>query len=344
MLLLLLTAAASTSAAGAAISCRNEVGIPVDSWQALKFNKGTQYLYADTNQPTPKLSTYNMNDTSVGALTHTTKQLWDVATTTYIAYNDEPPTANGGQPEMTPGHTKGYAAAADDGSAFLVIHSIPKFPTTPSNSSEYIGMEPNAWMYGQSAVCLTLNATTLAGILDQMQLNAPQVYDWRTDASSSPAAAAVAELGTGVVNTAPICQSTVFETQGGAAFTYFAKSKQWNNELYSECVAPYYKAPMLVESWIRGSATGPSCSNTDKVLDVQNLNYDGFAISEYNDHSKWSVGSDQDGAIVCIGDINRMTTQFGRGGGTACIESLPLAEFLRASITSTNSCSSCYKI
>ena len=95
MLLLLLAtasaASAAAAAAGAAISCRDEAGIPVDSWQALKFNKGTQYLYADTNQPTPKLSTYNMNDTSVGALTHTTKQLWDVST--YIAYNDEPPTA-----------------------------------------------------------------------------------------------------------------------------------------------------------------------------------------------------------------------------------------------------------
>ena len=340
-LLLLATASAAAliSASANALSCRDEAGDPVDSWQALKFNKGTQYLYADANQPIPTLSTYNMNDTSVGALTHTTKQLWEATTTIYIAYNDEPPTANGGQPEMTPGHTKGYAAAADDGSAYLVIHSIPKFPTTPSNSSEYIGMEPNAWMYGQSAVCLTLNATTLASILEQMQLNAPQVYDWRaTNSAEAAVAAAVAALGTGVINTAPICQSTEFETLGGAAFTYFAKSKQWNNELYSECVASYYKLPMLVESWIRGSATGPSCSNADKVLDVQNLNYDGFALSEYNDHSKWSVGSDQDSAIVCIGDINRMTTQFGRGGGTACIESLPLAEFLRASITSTNSC------
>lgn len=325
--------------AAASISCRDETGTAVDSWQALKYNKGTQYLYADTNQPTPTLSPHSMNDTTTGALAHTTRQLWDATTTTYIAYNDEPPTANGEPPEMTPGHTKGYAAVAADGSAFLVIHSIPKFPTTPSNASDYIGMEPNAWMYGQSALCLTLNATTLADIMVQMQLNAPQVYDWRAaNPATSPAAAAVTALGTGVINTAPNCQPTVFETQGGTAFTYFAKSKQWNNELYSECVAPYYKAPLLVESWIRGSATGPSCSSTEQVLDVQALNYDGFALSEYNDHSKWAVSSDQDSAVVCIGDINRMTTQYGRGGGTACIESQSLADFLRASITSTNSC------
>jgi deoxyribonuclease-2 len=329
-------AAATTATTAATLSCRDEAGAPVDSWQAFKYNKGTKYLYSDTNSPSPSVSQHSMNDTTVGALAHTTKQLWD-ASISYIAYNDEPPTANGGQPEMTPGHTKGYGAVAADGSAFLVIHSIPKFPTTPSNASEYIGMEPNAWMYGQSALCLTLNATSLANMLVQMQLNAPQVYDWRTGASSADAA--IAALGTGVVNTAPNCQPTVYETQGRAPFTYFAKSKQWGNDLYSECVAPYYNSPLLVESWIRGSAIGPSCSSPEQVLDIQALNYDGFVLSEYNDHSKWAVSSDQDSAIVCIGDINRMTTQYGRGGGTACLETLPLAEFLRAAITSTNSCS-----
>jgi deoxyribonuclease-2 len=200
-------------------------------------------------------------------------------------------------------------------------------------------MESNAWMYGQSVMCLTLNATTLAAILVQMQLNAPQVYDWRViNSAESPAAAAITALGNGVTNTAPTCQAAVYETQGGAAFTYFAKSKTWNNELYSECVALHLQTPLIVESWIRGSATGPSCSSTEQVLDVQKLNYDGFDLSEYNDHSKWAVGSDQDSPIVCIGDINRMTTQYARGGGTACIESQPFAEFLRTSTASTNSC------
>lgn len=319
------------------LGCRDESGAAVDSWQAFKYNKGTQYLYSDTNQPTPALSPHSMNDTAVGALAHTTAQLWSADTSAYILYNDEPPTANGGQPEMTPGHTKGYAAVAADGSAFLVIHSIPKFPTGPGNASEYTAMESNAWMYGQSVLCLTINATTLADIAVQMQLNAPQVYDWRTSATSpSTAAAAIAALGNGVTNTAPICQPAVYETQGGASFTYFAKSKQWNNELYSECVATHFQAPLLVESWIRGSATGPSCTTQEQVLDVQDLNYGGFELTEYNDHSKWAVATTQ--SIVCIGDINRMTTQYGRGGGTACIESQHLSEFLNTVVTKTNMC------
>lgn len=319
------------------LSCRDEQGASVDSWLALKYNKGTQYRYTDsTLNAAPQLSPYSMNDTSVGALAHTTTQLWSSDVTAYILYNDEPPTANGGQPEETPGHTKGYAAVANDGSAFLVIHSIPKFPTGPGNESSYVGMEPNAWMYGQSVLCLTLNDTTLAGILVQAQLNAPQVYDWVALNQNSPATTAIVALGTGVVNTAPSCDHTLYETQGGAPFTYFAKSKQWNNELYSACVASHFVTPLLVETWIRGSATGPSCNGAEQVLDIQDLNYDGFLLNEYNDHSKWAVSTTD--SIVCIGDINRMTTQFGRGGGTVCIESAPIASFFRSSITQTNSC------
>lgn len=325
--------------ATATLTCRDETGAPIDSWTALKLNKGTTYLYSDSVHQTPSLSPHDMNDTATGALAFTTNQLWSPDTSAYILYNDEPPSANGGQPEMTSGHTKGYAAVANDGSAFLVVHSIPKFPTGPGNASKYIGMEPNAWMYGQSVLCLTLNSSTLADILVQMQLNAPQVYDWSASASvpaAAAAAAAIIALGNGVINSAATCNSTVYETQGGARFTYFAKSNQWNNELYSECVAPFYNSPLVVESWIRGSATGPSCT-TNQVLDVQELNYNGFELSEYNDHSKWAVSTDQ--SFVCIGDINRMTTQFRRGGGTACIEfQQPLVDFLRSAITKTNSC------
>ena len=323
---------------GTSISCRNEQGAAVDSWVALKYNKGTQYLYADSAiYAAPTLSPHSMNDTTNGALAYTTQQLWSSDIAAYILYNDEPPTANGGQPEETPGHTKGYAAVANDGSAFIVIHSIPKFPTGPGNASAYSGMESNAWMYGQSAFCLSVNDTTLASMMVQAQLNAPQVYDWVASKNGgAAAAAAIAALGTGVVNTTPNCESVVYETQGGAPFTYFAKSKQWNNELYSACVAPHFTTPLFVESWIRGSATGPSCDGAEQVLDVQDLNYDGFDLSEYNDHSKWAVSIKD--SIVCIGDINRMTTQFGRGGGTACFQSKSIAAFLQASISKTNSC------
>lgn len=313
-----------------ALECRDESNTAVDSWQAFKFNKGTQYLYADTNNPTPTLSQYDMNSTTNGALAYTTQQLW-LPNTAYILYNDEPPTQN---PELTPGHTKGYAAVAADSSGFLVIHSIPKFPTGPGNASHYTGMESNAWEYGQSILCLTLNSSTIAAILTQMQLNAPQVYDWSTPPQTPDATAtAIQTLGSGIINTSASCITTTYETQAGTQFQYFSKSKEWNNDLYAACIAPYYQQSFYVESWIRGSAEGPSCTGKNQVYDVQNLDYNGFTLSEYNDHSKWAVSA----STVCIGDINRMTTQYGRGGGSACFQS-PLSVFLHQAITKSDSC------
>ncbi len=313
-----------------ALECRDESNTPVDSWYAFKFNKGTQYLYADTNQPTPALSQYDMNSTKNGALAYTTQQLW-LPETAYILYNDEPPTQN---PELTPGHTKGYAAVAPDSSGILVIHSIPKFPTGPGNTSQYIGMESNAWEYGQSILCLSLHSSIIAAVLTQMQVNAPQVYDWSTSTQTPQAAAdSIQVLGSGTINTSAICTTTTYETQAGMEFHYFAKSKQWNNELYAACIAPYYQQSFYVESWIRGSAEGPSCTTPNQVYDIQDLDYNGFTLSEYNDHSKWAVSD----SIVCIGDINRMTTQYSRGGGSACFQS-PLATFLRQAIMKTDTC------
>jgi deoxyribonuclease II len=313
-----------------ALECRDESNNTVDSWYAFKLNKGTQYLYADTKQPTPVLSQYDMNSTKNGALAYTTMQLW-VPETAYILYNDEPPTQN---PELTPGHTKGYAAVAPDSSGFLVIHSIPKFPTGPGNISQYIGMESNAWEYGQSILCLSLNASTIAAVLTKMQSNAPQVYDWATPTQIPQTAInAIQALGSGVINTSALCTITTYETQASMEFQYFAKSKQWNNELYAACIAPYYQQSFYVESWIRGSAEGPSCTTPNHVYDIQELDYNGFKLSEYNDHSKWAVSD----SIVCIGDINRMTTQYSRGGGSVCFES-PLAAFLRQAIVKADGC------
>jgi deoxyribonuclease-2 len=52
----------------------------------------------------------------------------------------------------------------------------------------------------------------------------------------------------------------------------------------------------------------------------------GFNFSTHRDHSKWAI-SFQSGLsensmskVVCIGDINRMTTQKKRAGGTVCFE------------------------
>jgi len=175
---------------------------------------------------------------------------------------------------------------------------------------------------------------SLAQLAEQTVLTIPSIYDSRISPSAPPALQALAG---GSYSENATCSQTVVTTTGGQVVTYYAKSTQWNNELYASCIAPSRGESLLVESWIRGSAEGPSCgSGTVDVLDVQNLSYPfGLAFTEYNDHSKWCVGRD----LVCASDINRMTTQYQRGGSAFCFHDQVLATALRTAVVSTDSCS-----
>jgi deoxyribonuclease-2 len=187
-------------------------------------------------------------------------------------------------------------------------------------------------MYGQHLACFSFSVASLALIAEQTILTVPSIYDSRISPSAPEALQA---LGNGAYSDSPTCSQTVVTTTGGLAVTYYAKSTQWNNELYANCIAPSENESLLVESWIRGSAEGPSCDTVD-VLDVQNLSYPfGLAFTEYNDHSKWAIGRD----LVCASDINRMTTQYERGGSAFCFHDQVLATALRTAIVGTDSCS-----
>jgi hypothetical protein len=53
-------------------------------------------------------------------------------------------------------------------------------------------------------------------------------------------------------------------------------------------------------------------------------NMTGVTFKETQDHSKWAIADASSGSpprpFVCIGGINRMTSQFTRGGSTFCVE------------------------
>jgi hypothetical protein len=188
-------------------------------------------------------------------------------------------------------------------------------------------------MYGQHLACFTLSVSDLATIAQQTVLTVPDIYDSRISSTAPPS---LQSLANGAYSEAPICTNTSIQTLGGLGITYYAKSTQWNNELYADCIAPNEQSSLFVESWIRGSAEGPSCGD-QQVLDVQNVSYPyGMAFSEYNDHSKWAVSAS--GTLVCASDINRMTTQFGRGGSAFCFDDATLSNAIRTSITASDSC------
>lgn len=131
---------------------------------------------------------------------------------------------------------------------------------------------------------------------------------------------------------------------GGATFTSLAKNAEWNDDLYEGLIAPTLGTDLLVESWLRGSKEGSYCKPNYpyNVVDVETLAVDGGAAGnltwkESQDHAKWALALDQS-QVVCICDINRMTTQRNRGGGCICLEHAPLASQLYNTVVTSYSC------
>jgi deoxyribonuclease-2 len=340
----------------------NEHGHSVDSWIAIKKPQGNTYFYYDSDKKIFDISPYSLNDTSNGALTHTIKQLWNInSDISYVIYNDQVPkiyniitnitnniknnirnniksnninssTTFG---STTFGHTKGFFAFDKHQNGFWITHSIPLFPIGPKNTDKYLGLGGNAWTYGQNILCLSVDASIINELANKFLLNKPQIYDAYLNTKKYEY---INDLVDGKYSTQKLCESSILSTKAGMDFKIFSKTAEWNDDLYSGCVTPSEKDTLWVESWIRGSAEGPICPITD--YDTLDITYLDFGINsswpETKDHSKWAITVNK--KIICMGDINRMTTQYLRGGGTACFTDEILHKIFKTATVNTNTC------
>lgn len=123
-------------------------------------------------------------------------------------------------------------------------------------------------------------------------------------------------------------------------FRHVAKSKASAFDLYEDVVAPELSSDLWVETWQNGGGNlGPFCKSDGKkfeVTDVQEVIVNGDSWDIHQDHSKWAVS--QKGSWVCIGDINRQTSQEKRAGGTVCQENKLLHNAFIGIIQSHESC------
>ena len=308
------------------LSCIGDNGNAVDNWFLIKQPKGFIYMYSDPGVMWGA-SLHTLNSTHAGALGVTLGQLWD-SSNDYIMFNDEPLGVN---VSSAIGHTKAIWAWSGN-TGFILTHSVPLFPAGPSLVRNYSGLGDNAYTYAQHMACFSTTTVNLNRLAIIATLTVPGVYDMRIGMN---APSGLRDLANGVRNKNKVCNHTWFQTIGGRNITYFAKSSQWNNELYSACVTPVLKTSLVVESWIRGSVEGPYCG-LYAVLDVKLLNFSAIGWKESQDHSKWAVGIGS--PWVCASDINRMLSQYGRGGSAFCYEDATMAEVLNDAITSSDSC------
>lgn len=208
----------------------------------------------------------------------------------------------------TGGHCKGILAWNATHVSWLV-HSVPNFPREFTGST-ISPIEPSEHIYGQSFFHVTRQADEAfvkQAIAHIYLMNAHVFMKHNVPEVEQP-------------------KNAISTLSFSEEITHIAKSPKMEIDIYSEYLT-IYATDWYVESWKRGHAiTTPST-----IKDVSHLSIFGVKYKESQDHSKWAT-SDQ---YYWIGDLNRMTSQYKRGGGGFVVKNQGTANALKSIIVAT---------
>uniref|UniRef100_W8BGC2 Deoxyribonuclease-2-alpha n=1 Tax=Ceratitis capitata TaxID=7213 RepID=W8BGC2_CERCA len=357
LLLLLLPILCGLGAKNAAskVVCRDEDGAPVDWFYMYKLprihthygarrnSSGFNYLYiTSANYDTWRLSTHEVTTTESmpGKLL---QPLFDDERVLIVAYNDQKPNSNS---STLKAHAKGLLAT-DGESAVWLVHSVPHYPEIPVYKYPLTGGR-----YGQSFLCMSLQASEVDKVATQLRLMAPLIYYKRTPAKVLAQFPILEQVVEGKwQNEAPFQNKVKLETLGGTKFKSFAKSGKAVTELYEDFIAPELDVNLLVETWRNGGGNLESnCTKSDKVFNIREIHEQQLqiAFNTTSDHSKWAVSQETGLKLwrwrvggadwICVGDINRQREQLVRGGGSVCLKNSKVAQLYRQLIQGFEPC------
>lgn len=243
----------------------------------------------------------------------------------------------------------------DGETGFWLIHSIPRFANPPKDSKgksvpyEYPASAANN---GQTALCISFKtAKEGQDIASQIVNNKVNMYAIHTTPEVEKLAPKVVDLRDNKNPGTSIKTTETITSYHGVNFLSFARDGKsaLEGDLYHRFVAPTLKTDLLVETWRNGAGgkLDPSCDGDHTVGNIEHVNLkfdDKSKVKESGpweykkDHSKWAISSDLKVPVTCIGDINRMKSQFKRGGGTVCLNDKDVWNTVTGSIHGTEAC------
>lgn len=291
------------------LSCSGPHG-SVEWYAALKMPKVKEFLYSELGGRLVKCEP-DLND-PLCAIGRTLSPIYSNSTKglNYLMYNDEVP---GGMKIFDRGHAKGVLMF-DATSVVFLVHSTPHFPNNKSDGYEF---PDSGTKYGQSFLCMTLGIDQLPSILTQLRVMWPFVYEHQL---TSQARSKYPDLSKLVEGEILELDSSVKELvlARGTTVTAFAKDKAFNADIYMDLMAPYLSSTLITETWQNGvGRLSTNCSQVHSVYNMRRIELLGYEYKETLDHSKWAISDNK--PLVCIGGVNRMRSQFLRGGGAFCL-------------------------
>jgi len=222
---------------------------------------------------------------------------------TWIVYNDETPNMT----HSTGAHAKGIMAWNDTCVSWL-IHSVPKFPSQFSGTADFPDISSGELQYGQSFVHISAEIDQLKDLLRQLFVMKPNIYITNYDYYEYK-------------DLYKSCQSNIYKI--GDELYHVAKSPEYHVDLYEHIVQPQFGGHLITETWVRGH----ECPDTSTCTMAKEIVWsNGVSYTYTHDHSKYCYS---DNEWIMVGDLNRMTTQFKRGGGGVVVKNATLAQLFR---------------
>jgi deoxyribonuclease II len=125
-------------------------------------------------------------------------------------------------------------------------------------------------------------------------------------------------------------------------FKIIYKNGYINGSIFEDGITAMLNSDLLAESWGRpiqdpwcGDSDNPHCTGNSEMIQFE----EGFEWKRTQDHAKWAVPIRDGVEFSCLGDMNRMVSQWKRGGGFYCIQSERLRSALRNLIVEQETCS-----
>ncbi|XP_062586026.1 uncharacterized protein LOC134247711 [Saccostrea cucullata] len=292
------------------------------------IKQGVGFYYMDSENPSFSLSDADIQKEG-HALYNTLQQVYKQngpQKFKYAMYNDQPPLKPTDISEESfkkyhlYGHTKGMYAF-DEKQGFWLISSVPKFPAPLSHNYSY---EQEQTKLGQAMICVSLSRKYLTVIEDIFNITDPNIYDPKRGPRRHYSHVTLVPYKVFPISTVK-----------GQRFRFFAKSSIFGKDLYDGLVAPELRESLYVHTWEPNLTS--ACNMEFKVMNIEIIKFSNVTEFKSNsDHSKWIVSKDD--FWVCVGDINRKTTQFKRGGGTICLSSESVWRAFTALMKSVKTC------
>jgi deoxyribonuclease-2 len=268
---------------------------------AIKFPHGTNYIeYCNNTKKFIKKE--DINDWLNNLYKESKWNNW-------ILYNDE--TQKIGNKNTSKGHCKGIVTWNNERIGWL-CHSLPNFPY--KFEGNIIGkIEHGELIYGQSFqyVEVDFNYSIIYDILNQISIMEAHIFLEKYSDKFEYLKKVFVQKNVDKKLNEKLQEINVIKLSKN--ITHLAKSPHYEIDIYEDYIMKNYNFNWKFETWIRGHLIKNSEENCENhIEDIKKINYDSISYDEKQDHSKWGVSDDK---YYWVGDLNRMTSQFKRGGG-----------------------------